>query len=717
MESHELHNLNKAGPSTTPVSPAPGYVGYDPRTTNHATGPSPLLFYDEARVPVHPAQATPWYRRKSCMISSIIGAVLLLVAIGVGLAAVFFLKDKRKEDKDNHTTSAAPIIPTRVETSSAGVTSLTTVAPATHTVTLTRSASESEDPSTIIQKITASEPEDIGEILSSLLTRYPYYTTELTTEVRTVSNTIEQTLTREITLTQEPEAEPEPTTEVILTTQIVTISNTLEMTRTAEVTITEEGQPSEATEEVQISLVTLPKASVGSGTTVYEPTAVVVTATPSLMSTTTASSTSSATTATASTSKTTLSSGPAFSSKSTETSSSSSPTSTEKSSLSTRSRIAAVDVLRGPSSLQRRLIVWQDESDDLIARGSAEGNSTVYNINSQHEDLPKATRETSLTAAVDDEGAIHVFFLDDDSNVQHIAQSGAQDWKAYDSVTRISGPSSLAATWHENANNTGLLVLALYNSTGGGKTQEGLHGFFLWVSADRGESWHYEKPGVFNDANDDSDNGVYGLAIASGLAFDQDNDDEPEEGDVAGLHVILQSERGILAFECLFDGDRLEDCWENERQFLVWDAETNESEPISIESHPTHLSFSRKLSNSTGTPAKIYGLFRHSSGGGGLSEYRYVRDIEGESLRGTTELHESMEVSVIFWNSQDEPSVRAATSTDDGTLIVARGDGLSEIVYDVDGDDYHWDSVGLIDTSLSEDENGGQGLEVFEPGR
>ena len=709
MDSHELHNLNKAGPSTTPVSPAPGYVGYDPRTTNHATGPSPLLFYDEARVPVHPAQPTPWYRRKSCMISSIIvGAVLLLVAIGVGLAAVFFLKNEKKEDKNSDTATAVHVIPTTTKTSSTDVTSLTTVAPSTRTVTLTRSASESEGPSTIVQTITASEPEDIGEILSSLLTRYPYYTTELTTEVRTISNTIDQTLTREITLTQEPESHPDPTTEVVFTTEVVTISNTLERTRTTEVTITEEREPSETTAEVQVSLVPLTKASVGWGTTVYEPTTVVVTTTPSMTSTAT-SSTSSASAPTTSASKPKLSSNSMLSSKSTDTSSSASSTSTGESSLSTRSKIAAVDVLRGPSSLQRRLIVWQDEGDNLIARDSAEGNSTVYNINSEHADLPIATRETSLTAAVDDEGAVHVFFLDDEKNVQHIAQSEARDWKAYDSVTQISGESSLAATWHDNANDTALLVLALYDSTGRGKTQQGRNGFFLWVSADRGESWDYEKPGVFNDANHDSDNGTYGLAIASGIAFDQDNDDEPEEGDVAGLHVILQSERGILAYECLFDGDSLEDCWENERQFLVWDADTGESKPISIESHPTHLSFSRKLSSSSSTPAKIYGLFRHSSGGGGLSEYRYVRDIEGESSGGTTELHESMEVSVIFWNSRDEPSVRAAASIDDRTLIVARGDGLSEIVYDVDGDDSHWDSVGLIDTSLTEDEDDGVG--------
>lgn len=572
MERYELPTLNKPGAAGTPITPAPGY---DLRTDNHTAGVARNHYY---QMPVEVPRTKPWYRRKACVTSSVIvGIILLIAAIAVGLALVFIVKDRNDdEDKGQTATVSLPAGPTatKQEPSTMTVTSRTTLTPSIHTVTLTKSAEESEEPSTIIQTITASEPEDVAGVISSLLTRYPYYTTELTTETRTISNTIEQTLTREVTFSEEPE--PEPTTEVFLTTQVVTLSNTVERTMTSEVTITEEEEQPASTREPRISLVTITRVSEGPEATKYEPTTILKTVdSPSQGSDNSEDSSNKSTEETSEPSIATIRTQPLSTSSSTASvtsSATSTPTSSSfnTTTISKNSNFAAVDVVNAPASLQRRLIIWQDEEDNLVVRDSSDGDTAVTHIGAFIPELPKGKMGTPLAAAADDKGQVHIFYITNDSETHHISQQDLDQWTDKGTPkSSIPASSKLAAVWHESSNDTKLLTLTLIYDWRGEKSDKPTS-TDIFFSADYGDSWDYVQPDAFKNITVPAE-GECGFSVVSGIAWSDDGDDmeEPQAGEYAGLHVMTEGEENIQLVECEFEGNSFTGCYVVDRQFHI----------------------------------------------------------------------------------------------------------------------------------------------------
>lgn len=142
-----------------------------------------------------------------------------------------------------------------------------------------------------------------------------------------------------------------------------------------------------------------------------------------------------------------------------------------------------------------------------------------------------------------------------------------------------------------------------------------------------------------------------------------------------------------------------------ERQLLTYLGDPDEGEEgeyVSIETktHPTHLAWSQSRSNSN-APPKVHGLFRLYPDEGEVVEYTYVTGIEGETSRGTTELHESMQERPVQ-NNAGKDWFGAMAASEERTLFLrgSEGDTLQEWMLVSD----EWEYGGKIETSLKENQ-------------
>ncbi|KAL6853101.1 hypothetical protein ACO1O0_007654 [Amphichorda felina] len=161
------------------------------------------------------------------------------------------------------------------------------------------------------------------------------------------------------------------------------------------------------------------------------------------------------------------------------------------------SKIAAVDVNIGRSGLHRRLVVWQDSNDALIAHNSsAHDKARVYRIGDKFNDrsgsILNAMPGTDLAATPDDQGAIHLFYVSDDgSTVIRLTQDGEGDWVSQGELVQVSRGSSLSATWHQSDKDRGVVVLAYVNPDGAVSFQ---------ISPEPGfDEWKTFEPDEFKD--------------------------------------------------------------------------------------------------------------------------------------------------------------------------------------------------------------------------
>ena len=399
----------------------------------------------------------PWYRRRSCvLLILLVVTILIILAVVVTVAVVVVLRNNHHGDLDKPPMdSGNTISSTEVSTSSSETTSLdlpsTTLWQSIVTVTMPAPESSAAETKTAVLTITASEEEDLGDMLSSILADFPFFTTEVVT----------------VSVTEQP--------------------------------------------------------STTSSTTSYTTT--------STTSTTTLTTTSSET-----------------SSESSVTSTSSAPPS-----LSTDSNLAAVDVNTGPS---RRLVIWQDHDDNLIAFDS--GTNTpdqIYNIADALDDQLRAKHTTPLTAATDDEGAVHLFYVDnEDGMIGHLVQREAGSWTAQSKTMHPLSSSSLSATWHKGSNSTSGEISLAFQGTKGE--------ILLYLGADKAAS---EKAFVVNVSSllhlEIGDRDLVGLAIASGKMLS----DAGSEGD---LYLLIEGKDEVLVAECSIsfgqEGELESECWWSE---------------------------------------------------------------------------------------------------------------------------------------------------------
>lgn len=392
----------------------------------------------------------PWHRRRGCVAVIGLAAVFVLIAIAVGIAltVVYVLKgrDRGHEDAvaDVVTTSSTTEISSTTSISSETTSELpsSTATPLESVVTIIITASESSDAvetETATLTVTASDEEDLGAMLSSILS-----------DLARVS----------------------------VSTEVVTVSVT----------------PSHPT--------TTSSPSPDSTSASVEPTS----APPSVRST---------------------------ASSSTPSSTSSAPPT-----LATDSNLAAVDVTTGPASLHRRLLIWQDSNQTLIASNtnSDSQSDTIAPITSN---APAAIRSTPLTATVDDTGAVHLFYIAAaDGALVYLEQDGKGSWVTRRQSIRPRDMSSLSATWHKGANTSGAVVLA-YQATNGD--------VMLYYGVNDPES---DDAAVINISNvldlDTGDWDYFGLGVASAKMLGAEGKNE------ASLQMIVEGRDDVLAAECLF---------------------------------------------------------------------------------------------------------------------------------------------------------------------
>lgn len=390
---------------------------------------------------------------------------LIAVSVGIALAVVYILKgrDHGHEEPAAILTTSTTAISTTSSSSftseSTSELSSSTMTPLESIVTVIVTASESSDAvqtETATLTVTASDKEDLGAMLSSMLSDF---------------------------------------TRLSISTELVTVSVT-------------------PTQPTTTSTPTSTTPSTSSTTS------------PSVQSTT--SLTPSSTTA------------------STTSSTSSAPPS-----LATDSNLAAVDVQSGPQNLHRNLLIWQDASAALIALSSASdiNPDTVYPI-ADYAKPPIAKRGTPLTAASDDTGAVHLFYIAKDGSVAHLIQRDHTSWSVQRQSIHPRDTSSLSATWHKGNDTTGAVVLAYQASDGS---------VILFYGVDAPESDDAAQINISNvlDLNPgDWDN--FGLAVTSARMMGDDKDE-------ASLQILVEGRDDVLAAECLVgrgrDGEIDADCY------------------------------------------------------------------------------------------------------------------------------------------------------------
>lgn len=387
----------------------------------------------------------PWHRRRGCVAVIGLAAVFVLIAIAVGIAltVVYVLKGRDR----GHEDAVADVVTTSSTTEISSTTSISsettserpssTATPLESVVTIIITASQSSDAvetETATLTVTASDEEDLGAMLSSILSD----------------------LTR-----------------VSVSTEVVTVSVTPSQPTTASSPSTTSTSPADTT----------------------SPSAESTSATPS-------------------------------------TTSSAPPT------LATDSNLAAVDVTAGPSSLHRRLLVWQDSNATLIA-SNTNSDSQPDTITPITSNAPPAIRGTPLTATVDDTGAVHLFYIAAaDGSLVYLEQNGRGSWVTRRQSIRPRDMSSLSATWHKGASTTGAVVLA-YQATNGD--------VMLYYGVNDPES---DDAAVINISNvldlDTGDWDYFGLGVASAKMLGAEGKNE------ASLQMIVEGRDDVLAAECLF---------------------------------------------------------------------------------------------------------------------------------------------------------------------
>lgn len=224
--------------------------------------------------------------------------------------------------------------------------------------------------------------------------------------------------------------------------------------------------------------------------------------------------------------------------------------------ISTTSNLGAASVEADHNP--RRLIIWQADSMELVAKDWTDKEETIYRISDQLDDLAIPLNDTAL--AVVNEGIthadyIHVFYVSEDAELQHIVFRDGT-WERV-GATDQGGPlsvhndSQLSVAWHLRTpdDDSSAALVMLYQDQDGvlrlAVSENGPYGFDFWTTFDFArQSRDSTGPPVF------SANGGLGHTIVSGW------DAGRELGDgVSPVDVFLGDDGEVKLYACTVSGE------------------------------------------------------------------------------------------------------------------------------------------------------------------
>ncbi|KAG6020412.1 hypothetical protein E4U41_002842 [Claviceps citrina] len=134
-----------------------------------------------------------------------------------------------------------------------------------------------------------------------------------------------------------------------------------------------------------------------------------------------------------------------------------------------KSQLASAYVKAKDASLNRRLLIRQEDTNDLLVTEWTKGQVAHYRIGDKLSSLlTEAKPGTPLALQADSSGSLHLFYLSRSNVLSHVYQTTAGKWQTGE-VTNEDGPirtstySSLSAAWHNGLDGAGLLVVAYDN--------------------------------------------------------------------------------------------------------------------------------------------------------------------------------------------------------------------------------------------------------------
>lgn len=137
--------------------------------------------------------------------------------------------------------------------------------------------------------------------------------------------------------------------------------------------------------------------------------------------------------------------------------------------LSERSQLASIYVKVGNQDLDRRLLVRQEDTDDLLVTEWSGGGVAHYRLKDKLGPLMVTAKGgTPLALQADNTGTVHLFYLGTTNILLHVFETGAGKWKEDELQSdhgriRTSKYSTLSTAWHQGRQSPGLLVVAYDN--------------------------------------------------------------------------------------------------------------------------------------------------------------------------------------------------------------------------------------------------------------
>ncbi|KAG5972700.1 hypothetical protein E4U55_000774, partial [Claviceps digitariae] len=134
-----------------------------------------------------------------------------------------------------------------------------------------------------------------------------------------------------------------------------------------------------------------------------------------------------------------------------------------------KSQLASAFVRANDAALSRRLLIRQEDTNDLLVTEWSNGQMTHYRIRDRLGSLPpEAKPGTPLALQADDAGTVHLFYLSRSNILSYLYEPTMGKWKAGEvsnehGSIRTSAYSSLSTAWHNGRKASRLLVVAFDN--------------------------------------------------------------------------------------------------------------------------------------------------------------------------------------------------------------------------------------------------------------
>lgn len=152
--------------------------------------------------------------------------------------------------------------------------------------------------------------------------------------------------------------------------------------------------------------------------------------------------------------------------------STSTPTTSENGATATpftmldNSQLASASVRVNDASRSRRLLIRQEDTNDLLVTEWTNGQTMHYRIRDRLSSLPpEAKPGTPLALQADDAGTLHLFYLSRSNILSYLYEPTMGEWEAGEvsnehGSVRTSAYSRLSTAWHNGRRASRLLVVA-----------------------------------------------------------------------------------------------------------------------------------------------------------------------------------------------------------------------------------------------------------------